>query len=168
MDVTKEEKKELVVAYKEASALNDFETPYVPKVAEPLMWSIEKYKVAELLAFSGKTKKAIAKELMLPVAIINKWCSNSEFMDSVHEMVGNQIKHMKNNRLMVLNKILQAKIELAEIEGYADATRKDIVEVAAELRKETEGDTSKDSNYARLLEKLIFNQPTQVINVGAK
>ncbi len=168
MEISKEDRKDLMVAYKDVGELNDFETPYLPRVAEPMKWSIEKYKVAELLAFSGKTRKVIAKELALPLSVITKWCENTEFMDAVHEMLGDKIKHMKNSRLLVLNKILQARIEQAEIEGYADASRKDTVEIIAEMRKESTGDPSTDSNYARLLEKLVMNQiPTQIINVGS-
>lgn len=165
MEISNNDKKELVEVYKDASELNDFETPYVPTLAAPLKWSIEKYKVAELLAFSGKTRRAIAKELSLPVSVVESWCKNSEFMDAVNEMIMDSVKHMKKERLRVLNKILQARIEQAEQEGYADASRKDTVEIMEAIRKETGEDKSQDSNYTRLLERLVANPPvTQIIN----
>jgi predicted transcriptional regulator len=169
MEKNTEDKKELVAAYKEASELNEFETPYVPTVAAPLQWSVEKYKAAELMAFSGKTKKAIAKELGLPPAVVSRWTENAEFMEAVNRMVADTIKDMKNERIRFLKKILAARMEQAEQEGYADASRKDTVEIIAELRKEAGEDPSRDSNYARFLEKLVLSAPTpQIINLGGE
>ena len=131
-----------------------------------MQWSVQKYQVAERLAYSGKTKREIAKELALPVAVINRWCENSEFMAAVNDMVNDIIKGMKTVRIKYLHKVLQARIEEAEVIGYADSSNKDTVEIVAELRKETGEDQSKDSNYARLLEKLVLATPTQIINLG--
>lgn len=158
-----------LVAVVDASELAEFETPYERKPALPVKWSIEKYNVAHALALSGKTKTAIAKQFKISLPMINRWLESGEFRDYVDSIVTDAAKLNKNHRLKLLLKSLAAREAQAEEEGYADFTRKDSLEIIAEIRKETGEDKSlNQSNYTNLLESLLKHsmehQPT-VINV---
>lgn len=151
--------------------LASFETEYVPTQTPALRWSVEKYKAAQLLALSGKNKKQTARELKIPVSIIDAWLQNPEFDAYMQSLVEDYGKTMKNNNIMLLNKILQARIEQAEIDGYADLSRKDTLDIITEIRKETGEDKAAESNYVGLLEKLVnhsLKQQQQIINVGGE
>lgn len=164
-------KNELAQVYKEATELNEFETPFVPQVAAPLLWSIEKYKVAEMMACSGKTKKQIAKELNLPLGVVNKWCENSQFMEEVYRISQDYLKTMKQDNQMFLSQIIAARRAQAETAGYADASKKDTVEIIAEMRKERGEDSSQQTNYTGLLENLLKHSiasPHRIVEIGDK
>lgn len=158
-------KTELAAVYKDACELNDFETAYTPVVATQMLWSVEKFKVAELMAFSGKTKKKIAQELGLPLGVLNKWAENPQFMEEVYRMSQDAFKLNKQSRQLYLAKVLAARIEQAEIEGYADSSRKDTVEIVAELRKEENPESSSQTNYTNLLENLLKHSVASVHKV---
>lgn len=154
-----------------ASELASFETPVcgVTQVL-PVQWSIEKYKVAQELALSGKTKTKIAKDMKIPLAVINKWLENKEFNDYVQDIVTEGAKALKSKRLQILMKTLQAREERAELDGYDTFSSKDGLDIISEIRKETGDDKgSGQSNYTNLLESLlkhsIAHQQT-VIQVG--
>ena len=156
-----------------ASELASFETPAlgITKVA-PVQWSIEKYKVAQELALSGKKKTTIAKELKIPLAVINKWLENQEFNEYVQEIVLEGAKTLKSKRLQLLMKTLQAREERAELDGYDTFSSKDGLDIISEIRKETGEDKgSGQSNYTNLLESLLKHSITHqqpVIQVGGK
>lgn len=154
-----------------AGQLEEFETPaqgFTPVV--PVQWSIEKYKVAQELALSGKTKTKIAKELGIPLAVINKWLENPDFVNYVNEVTMEGAKAMKSWKLRLLTKALKAKEDRAELDGYDTLTNKDTLDIMGEIRKETDGEKGPgQSNYTNLLESLlkhsIAHQQT-VIQVG--
>ena len=154
-----------------ASELASFETPVLgtTKVA-PVQWSIEKYNVAQELALSGKTKSKIAKDMKIPLAVINKWLENREFTEYVQEVVTEGAKALKSKRLQILMKTLNAREERAELDGYDTFSNKDGLDIISEIRKETGEDKGNgQSNYSNLLENLlkhsIAHQQT-VIQVG--
>lgn len=159
------------IAQEDWDVLQPFETEYVPKVAPPVKWSVEKYKVAQTLALSGKNKRQTAKELKIPLNIIDSWLKSSEFQDYMQSLIDEYGKVMKTNSLMYLNKILQARIEEAEIDGYANLSRKDTLDIITEIRKETGDDKVAEGNYLGLLEKLVnhsLKNQQPVITVGGK
>lgn len=156
-----------------ASELAEFETPvYAPTKLPPVQWSIEKYTVAQELALSGKTKTKIAKDLKIPLAVINKWLENEEFRDYVNDVVMEGAKTLKSKRLQLLMKTLQAREERAELDGYDTFSNKDSLDIISEIRKETGEDKgSGQSNYTNLLESLLKHSITHqqpVIQVGGK
>lgn len=163
----------LPVVTTDASELAEFETPSagLTKVV-PVQWSIEKYKVAQELALSGKKKTTIAKELKIPLAVINKWLENQEFTEYVQEIVLEGAKTLKSKRLQLLIKTLQAREERAELDGYDTFSSKDGLDIISEIRKETGEDKgSGQSNYTNLLESLLKHSITHqqpVIQVGGK
>lgn len=154
-----------------ATELASFETPsYGVTPLLPVQWSIEKYKVAQELALSGKTKTKIAKDLKIPLAVINKWLENKEFTEYINDIVTEGAKALKSKRLQLLMKTLQAREERAELDGYDTFSSKDGLDIISEIRKETGEDKgSGQSNYTNLLESLlkhsIAHQQT-VIQVG--
>lgn len=155
-----------------AHELASFETP-VPSLVQvtPVHWSIEKYKVAEELALSGKTKKTIAKDLKIPLAVINRWLESKEFSEYVNSIVMEYAKASKAERLKLLMKTLKAREEQAELDGYDTFSKKDSLDIVAEIRKETGEDKgSGQSNYTSLLENLLKHSITNqqpIIQVGS-
>lgn len=141
--------------------LEEFETAYVPTQVVPLRWSIEKYKVAQMFALEGKTKNAIAKELGVPITAINTWLQNPEFQEYITKTVMDGAQALKAKKLQLLMKTLHAREQEAELEGYSSFSRKDSLEIIAEIRKEQGLDRTEDSNYTALLEKLVTNSMKQ-------
>lgn len=143
----------------EAFELAEFETPVPMTPVLPVQWSVEKFKVAQMIALSGKTKTEIARITGVPLATINVWTKNSEFQEYIQKLVLESAELMKAKRLQLLLKMLEARIEEAEDpegSGYGGLSRKDTLEIMAELRKETdEKDTAVQSNYEQLLGKLV-------------
>jgi hypothetical protein len=165
--MSNEAQQTLQTTIQEAHELAEFETPYVQVQAMPVQWSIEKIKVAQLLALTGKTKTAVAKEMKLPLTVINKWLENGEFNEYIRNLVTEGASILKAKRLQLLTKILDARIEEAEREGYSCVTKKDTVDIVSELRKETGEDKHIDNSYTSLLEKLVLSS-TQHNNVQPK
>ncbi len=153
-----------------ADQLADFETEYVQVPSMPVKWSIQKFKVAQLIALSGKTKKAIAKEVGVPLPMINKWMENGEFSEYVNNLVMEGATLLKAKKLQILTKALDARIEEAEVEGYGSITRKDTLDIITEIRKETGEEKSADSGYMGLLEKLVLqsstNNQSRMVTIG--
>jgi len=154
-----------------AGELEAFETAsYGAAKMPPVQWSIEKFKVAEELALSGKTKTRISKDLKIPIAVINKWLENSEFNEYVNSIVLEFAKTSKAYKLKLLLQALKAKEDQAELDGYDTLGRKDVLDIMSEIRKETGEDKGAgQSNYTNLLESLLkhsiaHQQP--VIQVG--
>lgn len=166
------ESTDVAVEPSSAYELASFETVHVATPAMPVQWSLEKFNVAHDLATTGKTKTKIAKDRKIPLAVINKWLESGEFRDYVDSIVQEAAKVSKNSRLKLLMKTLAAREEQAELEGYAEFSRKDSLDIIAEIRKETGEDKgSQQSNYTTLLESLLKhsmeNQP-KIIQVESQ
>jgi transposase-like protein len=151
--------------------LADFETEYVPVQVLPIRWSVEKYQAAQMFALEGKTKTAIAKELGISVAIINSWLKIKEFQDYVDSLVMEKATLLKAKKLRLLTKALDAREEQAELTGYGDITKKDTLDIIAEIRKETGEEKTAETSYTNLLERMVVNamknQP-KIINLGGE
>lgn len=152
----------------EAFELADFETPVSGAPLPNVRWSIEKHKVAQLLALSGLAKTQISRETSVPLATINKWLQHGEFVDYVNQLVLESATMMKAKRLQLLTKILDARIAEAEKTGdYSRLSKLDTLDIIDRLRKETgEDEDRKESKYAQILEKIITaTQGPPVINI---
>ena len=151
----------------EASELSIYETASGNNQVAPVVWSLEKYKVAELLALSSKTKTAISKETNIPVTVINKWLQHPEFKEYVNNIVTTAAKEVHTELMKLKMKVIAARVEEAELNGYSTLTNKDTLDVMAEVRKDTSGDKTQDSSYTNLLEKLVMNslhtQPKTIV-----
>lgn len=146
--------------------LEDFETEYAPTAPATFVWSVEKYQVAQLYAITGKSKKQISKELGLPLTFINKCFESNEFQKYMQELTLEAAKTLKAEKIMDLRKALAARRELAEDMGYENFSKKDTLDIMEALRKEIGEEKTEDSNYAKLLEKLVANTaPVQIINM---
>lgn len=162
MAVQDDKTKELQELGKEVWELTGFETAYVPKQTPPILWSPEKYRAAHLLALSGKNRKETAKEMGIPVGIIVKWDQSPEFQDYKRSLVEEYVQCLKNDNIATMLKIIAARKEQAEMEGYADLSKKDTVDIMAEIRKATGDEKTSDNSYMRLLEKLVTHSMTSV------
>lgn len=148
--------------------LESFETEYKPIAPTKYTWSIEKYKIAQMYALSGKSKREIAKELNLPLSFIDKCFKLEEFQRYMQDLTLEAAKTLKAEKLMYLRKTLAARAAIAEEEGFDTFSRKDTLDIMESMRKETGDDSVSDSNYSKLLEKLVANTvPVQVINLPA-
>jgi hypothetical protein len=157
----------LAVIGSEAFELAEFELPVSTKPAAPILWSIQKYEVAQMVAMKGLSRKEISKVTGVPLATITRWLSNGEFTEYINKIIVESATLAKAKRLQFLTKVLDARMEEAELNGdFAGASKKDTLDVISELRKETEGeDKQEESNYMKLFEKLIDKTQTiQVIN----
>lgn len=150
----------------DAGTLASFETEQGPTQVVPVRWSMEKYRVAQEIALSGKTKTAIAKEQGIPLTAINIWLKSPEFQEYINQTVMDGATALKAKKLQLLMKTLSAREAEAEEDGYSTFSRKDSLDVIAEIRKETGEERSTDSSYTSLLEKLVTNsmkQPKTII-----
>ena len=141
----------------DAFELADFETPVSGDILPSVVWSIEKHKVAQMLALSGLSKSQISRETGVPLQTINKWVQHGEFSDYVNKLVLESATLMKAKRLQVLTKILDARIAEAEKVGdYARLSKLDTLDIIDRIRKETGDDEDrKESKYTQILEKLV-------------
>lgn len=150
-----------------AFELADFENLPSNTSLPPVVWSIEKHTVAQLIALSGMAKTAISRETGVPLGTINKWLQHEEFTDYINHIVLQSATSLKAKRLMILNKVLDARIEEAERLGdYSKLSKLDTLDVLAAIRKEN-GDEEKkeESKYIQILEKMAALSATKVIDV---
>lgn len=154
----------------DAFVLADFETAVPNEVLPPVMWSVQKYEVAQMIALSGMKVSEISKATMVPLSTIKRWQTNPEFQNYINTLALESVNIMKSKRIQLLTKMLDARIEEAEGENgsYSKLSRADTLEIIKELRKESEDDEKKqESNYTRLLEKILLNSnPPKVIDVS--
>lgn len=150
----------------DAGTLASFETLHTQKQIAPILWSMEKYTVAQELALSGKTKTAIAKELGIPLTAINVWLKHPDFQAYVNQVVMDGASLLKSKKLQLLTKTLAARESEAELNGYSTFSNKDSLDIISEIRKETGDERSADSSYTSLLEKLVtssMKQPKMIV-----
>ncbi len=131
-------------------------------------WDLVQHQIAVDLACGGKTKKEIAKEYSIAVTTINAWMKTPEYKNLVNEIIESEVQAYKNKRLQLLMKTLAAREEIAEINGYANFSDKDSLDVIKELRIESGDDSaSANSNYAKLFGSLlkhsVENQPKIIV-----
>lgn len=142
-------------------SLASFETPHVEVEVVPIRWSIEKHKVAQMIALEGKTQKAIAEELGIPLGAIKTWLKHPEYRKYIARIVTEGAQELKTLKLQLLTKTLRAREEEAEKNGYSNFSNKDSLDIIAEIRKETGEERVVDSGYTSMLEKLITNSMKQ-------
>lgn len=142
----------------EAFELASFETPDKgPQQVPAVRWSIEKHRVASMLALEGKSRAQISRETTVPEATIKKWQENKEFQDYVQAIVNEEAGLMKSKLLQIKMKMLDARIAQAEETGdWAALSRKDTLDIMAEIREETveKGDSEK-SRYEQILSRIV-------------
>lgn len=148
------------------SRLEDFENLPSSQPMRPVRWSVEKYKVAQLVSISRMTVREVSEETHIPEATIRNWLRNPEFREYVDQCALDAGKAMKAKRLSILHKIIDARVEKAEETGdYSFLSNKDILDLLEMSRKETEADDSKDqSNYMTRIEELLRASQAKVID----
>lgn len=137
--------------------LASFETPVPETTIPPMVWSVEKYTVAQMIALHGKSKADISKETKVPLSTINYWLKHPEFQEYIRKIIDQAAATMKQDNISLLTKIIAARVAEAEISGdFASLSTKDTLELVKELNKITEDDSKKEeTGYMRLLEKLF-------------
>lgn len=139
--------------------LADFETPLPTEAISPLIWSVEKYKVAQMIALHGKSIIDISRETKVPLSTINVWRKHPDFQDYIRQTIDKAASTMKQDNISMLTKIIAARVADAELSGdYASLSKKDTLELIKELNSITAEDTKREaSTYDKLLEKLVMN-----------
>ena len=102
-----------------------------------------------------------AKKFGIPLNAIIAWMTNPEFRDYVYSINKEWAAKHKDFRMMALTKAFNARVEEAEENGYADFSRKDTLDIAEAIRKESGEERSVDNSYTNLLEKLVLNTTKQ-------
>jgi hypothetical protein len=151
--------------------LADFETPVSTESIAPIVWSVQKYMVAQMIALHGKSLADISRETKVPLHTINAWRKHPDFQDYIHKTIDQAASTMKQDNISLLTKIIAARVAEAEITGdYASLSKKDTLELVKELNNITEDDTKKEaSTYEKLLEKLVMgSSPKNQINMEAQ
>lgn len=140
------------------------EAPQEP--VKPLRWSIEKYEVAQLLALSRLTLEKISEKTLVPVRVIRSWRKHPEFQAYMDRLVLESAEAMKARRLMLLSKIIDARVEKAEESGdYSFLSNKDTLDVMEALRKETDDQPKEQSRYMKTLETLLEKTQRREIEI---
>jgi hypothetical protein len=151
----------------DAFELANFETLVDNSPLPNVMWSIEKHKVAQMVALSGLSKAQISRETGVPLSTINRWLTHGEFSEYINTLVLESASVMKAKRLQLLTKILDARIAEAETTNdYARLSKLDTLDIINAIRKETGEEEKRDeSKYTQILEKIvgITSQPPKVI-----
>lgn len=139
------------------SKMEPFERSVPTKPMRPLAWSIEKYEVAQLLALSRMTVQQVSEATNVPINAIQKWRQHPEFTDYMNKLVLEGATVLKAKRLMILQKILDARIHKAEELGdFAFLSTKDTLDILSEIRKETEEEDNKEkSTWMQTLDVLL-------------
>lgn len=149
----------------ETFELAEYETPVPVENIPTLVWSVEKYKVAQMLALQGKSRKDISLETKVPLATIDSWRKHPDFQAYIASLIDIAAATMKRDNISLMRKVVDARIAEAEKSGdYASLSKKDTLEIIKELNIMTEDDTKKEeSNYAKLLEKLVIGSMPKTI-----
>ena len=157
---------EITTADTDAHELAAYETPVSTLPIPNVTWSIEKHKVAQMLALEGKSIAQISRETGVPVSAINKWNQHGEFRDYKRQIIMEAAKESKDMLLSLNLKILNARVAAAEETGdYARLSGKDTLDIMESVRKLTTNDDPKeDSQYSSILEKIlgITNKPIEI------
>jgi|LGOV01.1.fsa_nt_gb hypothetical protein len=132
----------------EASELQSFErSPSMTPIKE-IVWSIEKYEVAQLCAITRFTDKEISEQTKIPLSTIKNWKAHPAFQKYMNTLMIDSAEMFKAKRLMVLSKTLDARIANAEETGdYGNLTGRDTLAIIEQLRKETEGDIKEEESH---------------------
>lgn len=141
--------------------LADYETPVVGNIQIPqVRWSIEKHRVAQMLALEGKPKSKISKETGVPVPTINKWLEHGEFRDYINQLVMNEASVMNAESLRMAIKTLRAREAAAEAaDDWAGFSRADSMDIISTVRKLTGEEHKEESSYLKVMEKLMEKIP---------
>lgn len=139
--------------------LAEYETPVPTESIAPIIWSVEKYKVAQMIALHGKSKADISRETKIPLNTIHSWCKHPDFQAYIRSTIDKAASTMQQDNISLLTKIIAARVEEAELSGdYAGLSKADTMDLVKELNKMTNNDGKKEaSTYTQLLEKLVVN-----------
>lgn len=139
-------------------ALAEFETPVSENPIQPLVWSTEKYTVAQMIALHGKSRAAISQETKVPLSTINSWLKHPDFQEYVKATIDKAASTMRQDNIALLTKMIAARVAEAELaDDYANLSKKDTLSLIKELNDLTGESTSKEeSMYAKLFEKVLM------------
>lgn len=151
------------------SELEEFEheNPSVPMA--PMKLSYEKCIIAQSLAFSGKSKRQISEETKIPVATIDRWLKNPEFIAYKNSLVMEAVERLKAENLSLLSKVVAARVAKIEDEGgdYSNLSNKDTASLIELMNGLTKDDKpEEETNYHRKLEELLKASQAKVIEIN--
>lgn len=151
----------------DVSVLEEYERPVSSSPIKPLVWSIEKYEVAQLLAISGYTIAKISEVTTVPITAIKKWKQHPDFIKYMDDCLSDTSVDLKKFRIGLLRKVISARVDRVEEMGgdYSILSTKDTADLLAELRKETEKNEDKEqTQYMRTIEALLLSSaaPKQI------
>jgi len=124
--------------------------------------SFEEYQIVDMY-IEGKTEAQIAMDLALTTKYIKTVLSRPYIRNYVNEIVEVTQYAMKQNRIRLLNLIVNAKVEETLEQGlsYADLTKKDVVDLIRELdglqkeKEKKELGTNQNNTYVNILQKIV-------------
>lgn len=149
----------------DVTSLETFESPVPVVPIRPMVWSVEKYEVAQLLATKGMSIDKVSEATKVPVGAIKKWKTHPDFIKYMNDFVLEVEETLRAKRLMLYMKIVDARVEKIEELGgdYSMLSTKDTIEILEAMRKETEkADEKEQTQYMKTLEALISKSPSTI------
>jgi hypothetical protein len=137
--------------------LEEFESPVSTKPMKPLVWSQEKFEVAQLLATKGMTIDRVSEITCVPVTAIKRWKTHPEFSAYITKCILDIGDSLKAYRISCLLKTIDARVEKVEQLGdWSLFSSKDSLDILDAIRKETEKNEEKEqTQYMKTIEALI-------------
>ena len=113
-----------------------------------IVWSMEKYEVAQLCATTRHSDREVAEITKIPLSTIQSWKRHPDFQKYMTDLLLDSADLMKAKSLMVMTKALDARIARAEeLDDYGTITGRDTLSIIDQIAKETKDDTGKEESH---------------------
>lgn len=130
------------------SVLSPTESLPPTKPMRPILWSVEKYEVAQLCATTRFSDKQVSEETLIPLGTIQAWKRHPEFQEYMTNLLLESADIMKAKSLMVMTKALDARIHRAEeADDYGSITGRDTLAIIDQIAKETKDDVGQEESH---------------------
>ena len=75
--------------------LEEFETPLEVTKVTPMVMSVEKHEVAEMIAIKGMSVTRVSEETGIPVSAIKRWKRHPDFAKLIRDMILEKVDDMR-------------------------------------------------------------------------
>jgi len=148
-----------------ATDLEEFETPLEVKEVKPMVMSVQKHVVAELIALKGYTVTQASEETGIPISAIKRWKKHPDFAKLVRDMILEKVDDMRAYRLGLCMQMIESRVrKVEELGDYSMLSSKDTLDIMDSMRKDSEKrDESEQSQYMKTIEALLVKSSKPVV-----
>lgn len=130
------------------SALESFESLPPTTPIRNIVWSMEKYEVAQMCATTRHSDRQVSEITKIPLSTIKVWKRHPDFQKYMTELMLDSADLMKAKSLMIMTKALDARIARAEeLDDYGTITGRDTLAIIDQIAKETREDVGKEESH---------------------